>query len=318
MGLAARREPVSMAKRLTLLIALISLAAAGASADSAKSAAAASKTVKITKAGYNPTAVSIVVADSVVLQNDDTVAHSVDFKPTTGIDCHAAIPVTVAAGQSASCSFSTAGSFKFSDPAHKGKSFRGTVTVAPPPDVTISAAPKSVVYSHKVTLSGKLASLQSGQTLQVMAQECGATTATKLGNVTTGTGGAFTTPAMPLKQTAYTVKSKSSTSLAATVGVKPLLKLRKVARHRYTLAISAAQSFAGKYANFQRYSAKLKRWRGVKKVLLRANAAGVPPTVFTTAKFRSSLKARLRVRVVIKQTQVGACYLPGKSNTVRS
>jgi plastocyanin len=318
MGLATRREPLSMAKRLTLLIALALLAAAGASTDSARSAAAASKTVKITKSGYNPTAVSVIVGDSVVFENDDTVAHSVDFKPTTGINCHAAIPVAVAAGQSATCDFSTAGSFKFSDPAHKGKSFRGTVTVAAPPDVTITATPKSVGYRKTVTLSGKLASQLSGQSLQVMAQACGTSSPVKLANVTTTTGGAFTTQTQPLKQTAYTVKSKNSTSLAATVGVKPLLKLRKVARHRYTLTISAAQSFAGKYANFQRWNAKLKHWRGVRRVLLQANAAGVAPTVFTTAKFRSSIKARLRVRVILKQSQVGACYLPGKSNTIRS
>jgi plastocyanin len=307
-----------MTKRLVLLIALVSLGAAGASADSARSAAAASKTVKITKTGYNPTAVSIVTGDSVVFENTDTVPHTVDFKPTTGINCHTAIPVAVAAGQNASCSFSTTGNFKFSDPAHKGKSFRGTVTVGSPPDVTVKATPNTVVYNGKVTLSGKLASQQSGQTLQVMAQACGATNSTKLGSVTTTTGGAYSLQATPLKQTAYTVKSKSSTSLAATVKVKPLLKLRKTRKHRYALVISAADSFAGKYATFQRYVASSKHWRGVKRVLLKANTTGVAPTVLTTAKFRSSLKARIRIRVVLKQTQVGACYLAGTSNTIRS
>jgi plastocyanin len=307
-----------MTKRLVVLLAVASLAAAAVAADSARSAASASKTIKITKTGYSPATVSIIAGDAVVFDNTDTVAHTVIFKPTTGIKCSSALPLVIAAATSASCTFSSTGNFKFTDPANKGKSFHGAVSVAAPPDVTVTATPKTVVYGRKVTLSGKLASQQSGQTLQVMAQECSATAVSNLGSVTTGTGGVFTTQTTPLKQTTYTVKSKSSTSLGSTVKVRPLLKLRKVARHRFTLTISAAQSFAGKVANFQRYSTALKKWRGVKRVLLKANSAGVAPTVLTTAKFRSSIKSKARVRAILKQTQVSACYAPGKSNTIRS
>lgn len=308
-----------MTKRLLLLFAIAALAVAGLAAGSASSAAASSATVKITKTGYQPASVSIVAGDTVVFDNTDTVTHTVDFKPTTGIKCgSAALPLVIAAAQSASCTFSSTGNFKFTDPASKGKSFHGTVTVGAPPDVTLTATPKTTVYGRKVTLSGTLASQQSGQTLQVMAQECGATASSKLGNVTTGTGGAFTTQATPLKETVYTVKSKSSTSLGSTVDVQPLLQLRKVARHRFALKVSAAQSFAGKYATFQRYSAALKKWRGVKQVRLKANSTGTAPTVLTTANFRSSIKPKVRVRILLKQAQVGTCYAAGHSNTVRS
>lgn len=307
-----------MTKRLVLLLAVASLAAAAVAADSARSAASASKTVKITKTGYSPATVSIITGDAVVFENTDTVAHTVTFKPTTGIKCSSALPLVVAAAKSASCTFSSTGSFKFTDPANKGKSFHGTVSVAAPPDVTLTATPKSVVYSRKVTLSGKLLSQQAGQSLQILAQDCGATNATKIANVTTTTGGAFTIQETPLKQTTYTVKSKSSTSLPATVKVQPLMQLRKVARHRYSLTVSAAQSFAGKYATFQRYVVKSKRWRAVRQVLLKANTTGTAPTVLTTAKFRSKIRAKLHVRAVLKQTQVGTCYAAGHSNTIRS
>lgn len=307
-----------MSKRLLLLFAVASLALAGAAADSARSAATASKTVKITPTGYSPTSVSISAGDAVVFDNTDTTAHTVNFKPTTGIKCSTALPLVVPAGQSSSCTFSAAGNVRFTDPAHKGNSFRGTIAVAPPPAATLTANPKSVVYSRKVALAGKLASKQAGQSVQVLEQACGATTSTKLTTVTTTTGGAYSTQATPLKQTAYTVKLKNFTSKPVVVKVQPLLRLRKVAKHRYALSVSAAESFAGKRANFQRYSARLKRWRGVKRVLLHANSTGVAPTVITTAKFRSKIRARLRVRVVLKQTQVGACYLAGTSNTIRS
>ena len=117
---------------------------------------------------------------------------------------------------------------------------------------------------------------------------------------------------------AYTVKFKNSTSRAATIKVDPRLRLGKVARHRYMLRVFAAQSFAGKYATFQRYRLALRRWVNVKRVLLRANATGVAPTVITSVRFRSRIKAGLRVRVVLGQTQVGSCYLAGRSNTIRS
>src|SRR5207245_8155688 len=100
---------------LVLLLGVTWLAAAGAVADLARPAATASATVKITKTGYSPTAVSIIAGESVAFANTDTVAHTVDFKSTTGMQCSSAVPLVVAAGQSASCTFSTAGKFTFSD-----------------------------------------------------------------------------------------------------------------------------------------------------------------------------------------------------------
>ena len=304
-------------RKLLLLVAAVSLVAAGA-VGAARSAAAASKMVKITKTGYQPTSVSITVGDSVVFTNSDTVAHTVEFKTTTGVQCSTALPLVLQPGKSATCTFSSAGKFDFSDPANNGSKFHGTVNIAKAPAVSLSVTPKTVVYGQKVTLSGTLSSQQSGQSLQVFAQQCGASAATKLATVTTTSGGAYSYQTQPLKQTAYTVKSKSSTSSAATVRVHPRLRLGKIARHRYSVRVFAAASFAGKYATFQRYRASLGRWVAVKRVLLKANPNGVAPTVITSAKFRSRIRTGLRVRVSLSQTQVGSCYLAGRSNTIRS
>ena len=100
--------------------------------------------------------------------------------------------------------------------------------------------------------------------------------------------------------------------------VRPRLRLVRVAPHRYTLRVSGATSFAGKYASFQRYNSTLSRWVAVKSVLLKANSTGVAPTVITAASFRSSIRGGLRVRVTLGQAQVGSCYAPGLSNTILS
>lgn len=308
-----------MRKLLLLLLAAASLTVAGAAASQARPAAAASQTVTISATGYKPTAVSITVGESVVFADKDTVAHTVAFKQTTGLHCTAALPLAIAAGQSASCTFSSAGKFSFSDPAHKAKSFRGTVTVATSPTSgPLTLTPNLVVYGHTSSVAGTLATQQSGQSVQIQATECGTTTSKLLATVTTTTGGKFSYAASPLKKTAYTAKVKNSASPAATVKVEPRLQLRKVAKHRYTVRVSAAESFAGKVATFQRYRKATKRWVKVRRVVLKANTTGVAPTVITSAKFRSGIKARLRVRVSLGPKQVGLCYAAGRSNTIRS
>lgn len=308
-----------MRKLLILLIAVGSLATAGAAANMARSASTASQTVTITGTGYKPTAVSIFVGDSVVFKNSDTVAHTVDLKQTTGLHCSAALPLAIAAGQSASCAFSSAGKFTFSDPAHKGKNFRGTVTVATSLTAgPLTVTPKIVVYGRKSTLAGTLASKQAGQSVQILATECGTTTSKLAATVTTTTGGKFTYAALSLKKTAYIAKSKNSTSPAATAGVQPSLVLGRVAKHRFSVRVSAAQTFAGKVAVFQRYRKATRRWVKVKRVTLKANTTGVAPTVVTSARFRSRIKTRQRVRIVLGPKQVGACYAAGRSNIIRS
>ena len=111
---------------------------------------------------------------------------------------------------------------------------------------------------------------------------------------------------------------KNGTSPSVTATVLPRLRLGKVARHKYSLHISAGDSFAGKVATFQRYRSSTKRWVKVRRVLLQANTTGVAPTVITSAAFRSGIKAGVRVRVTLGQKQVGSCYLAGRSNTIRS
>jgi plastocyanin len=307
-----------MRKLLLFLLAVASLAAAGAAADSARTAATSTQTVTISKTGYKPTSVSINTGDSVKFSNTDTAAHTVSFKTTTGISCGVALPFTVQPGASTTCAFANAGRYGFSDPAGKGKNFRGTVDVAVALTSSLAVTPKAVVYGHKTAVAGVLASKQAGVSLQVLGQACGASAPSAVTTVTTTTGGAFTYQAQPLNKTAYSVKSKNQTSSAATVNVMPQMTLKKIGRHRYSVRVSAAQSFAGKSASFQRYRSATKRWRTVKSVLLKANASGKAPTVVTAAAFRSAIAARQRVRVVLGQKQVGSCYAAGRSNTIRS
>jgi plastocyanin len=299
-------------RRLTLILASLSVLVAAGGAGSKTVA------VSITKSGYVPNALAIGQGDIVQFSNADTVAHQVTFKSTTGVTCTPATLV-LAPTATGSCTFQNAGSYSYSDPNSKGHTYRGTVTVtAAPESVTLQAAAAIVTFHASVAISGQHAPVKAGDSIDVLAQQCGATAPTKLVTVLTTATGSFSTSAQPLMNTAYSAKTKSATSAAATVRVRPLLRLTRIAPHKFSLRLTAAQSFAGAYASFQRYNGVLHRWVAVKVVPLRAGAATPAPNVATAASFRSTVKTGLRVRATLAQRQAGSCYAAGVSNIVRS
>jgi plastocyanin len=285
----------------------------------ATTAGAATVTVSITKNGYVPKAVTIKQGDTVLFANSDSVPHEIAFRSMTGVTCGAS-PLVAQPGASVSCAFATAGSYSFSDANIRGNTFRGTITVEAQGggavSIAVAAQPQAVVYGAKVTVSGVHSSQSAGETIDILAQPAGASAATKVATVQTTTGGAFTASVTPRKKTAYTAKSKNVSSRTVTVAVKPRLKLAKVARQKFALRVTASTSFAGKYATLQRYNTSLRKWVVVRRVLLRPNTSGVAPTVVTSATFKSTVKARTRLRVLLPQLQVGPSYLPGLSNVV--
>jgi plastocyanin len=298
-----------MRKVLVLPVAVLALVLAGSAAGKV------TQTVTITKTGYTPTAVTITTDDAVVFKNTDTVAHTVAFSPTTGVNCGGTLPLSVPAGQGVSCKFSTAGKFRFSDPASNKKAFRGTITVSPPLVSNLTTTPMKVTYGRSSTIAGKLTSGQAGQAVQVRAEACNAAP-TVLTTVTTTTGGEFSFQVKPSNNTLYTLTSKGLSS-TTTVSVKPRMHLAKIGAHRFQLKVYAAHNFLGARVTFQRYKSSARRWVAVKRVSMHTSSTK-GPTVMTSAKFRSSIRAHQRVRASLGPKQVTPCYLAAHSNTIRS
>lgn len=296
-------------RKLVLLVAALALLVTAA-------ATAKTFTVTLTKSGFAPSTITVAQGDTVQFVNSDTVTHQITFKSTAGVTC-TSNPLTLAAGQSGSCTFANAGSYSYSDPAAKGNAFKGSVVVtAAAETLSLAAMPHLLVYGATSTLSGVVSTHVSGEKLDVMAQQCGAASATKLMTVATTTNGAFSAVVKPLANTAYTVKGRNASSSPVTISVRPKLHLAKVAAHRYALGVSAASSFAGKYAAFQRYNGT--RWVTVKVVQLHAGPTSVAPTVLSSATIRSSIGSKIRVRAIMGRAQTGSCYLAGTSNTTVS
>jgi plastocyanin len=300
-------------RRLPLLcLAVLTLAAPSATA------VAKTVTVTITKNGYVPKSESILAGDTVTFTNGDTAAHQISFKTSAGLMCTPS-PVILQPAASGSCVFTAAGSYSYSDPNTKGNTFRGSISVTTPPDsLTLSATPLLLTFGGNVAGTGTVSTTKAGEPVDVMAQPCGAAAAQKVATVQTTTGGAYSFSASPLVNTNYTTQLRKAMSPSSSVRVRPLLKLTRVAAHRYSVKVSGGESFAGKYVGLQRYNGTTKRWAGVKVIPLKASKVGVAPVVVSVAAFRSTVKTGLRIRVAIAQAQVGTCYAAGLSNTVRA
>ena len=196
----------------------------------------------------------------------------------------------------------------------------GALGVAPaaaaPPTVSLKAAPTVVSYGGATTLSGTLSTGRAGQSIDILAQECGQTAFKKVASATTTTGGGFSVAVKPTLNTTYEAKQKGATSPVAGVKVSPVVTVKKLSRGKFSATVTAAQSFVGKYVVFQRRGST--KWRTVKKVTLTTVATTTAPTQVTTAKFSVRIVRHPKVRVLLPAAQAGSCYLPTKSPAVRS
>jgi plastocyanin len=301
-------------KRLLLLGLVLGAAVASA-------APASTTTLAITSNGYVPKTLTITTGDSVLFANQDTVAHQVVLKPTTGYTCTGSL--TLQPAESTTCTYRTATKYTVNDPNKNGSAFKGSITVnaAAGSTLSLTAAPKVVLYGRTATLTGRLASGQANQKVDIFTQECGASALTKLATVTTATGGTYTLGVQPRRNTTYQARFRSSSSSQVLERVRPKVTLRKLAPRKFRVTVLAADSYAGKFVVFQRYSVVKRRWITIRSVVLRGSSSlttPINPTRVSTATFRAKIRVRLRVRAYLTQAQVGSCYAASASTTIRS
>ena len=189
---------------------------------------------------------------------------------------------------------------------------------APRPNAVILVAqPQLVGYGSATTLAGGVSTQKQGEKVSILAGPCGQNPSTPAVSLETGSGGTFNAPVKPTVTTLYQARFKNATSGVVAVRVRPAVRLRKVGARRYSVRATAAQSFAGRIAVFQRRRST-GAWTALRRVTLRQVATGAPPTIVSGATFRARVRAGSRVRIVLPQSQVGACYVAGVSNTIRS
>ena len=270
---------------------------------------AATKAVDITSRGFSPNKVTVAFGDSVTWINKDTVQHQVVAEQAKFTSSPLIPP-----GKSYSFTFTKSGVFAYHDGVNAKR--KGTVTVKD--GVSLSATPPTVIYGKATALGGGLSTAASGETVTVNAQECGKTGFTKVATVTSGTGGAWTYAAKPTLNTIYEAGWKNAKSSQLSVKVAPVVSLRRIRSGRFSAKTTAAQSFVGRYVVLQRFVASRKAWKTVKRVTLRTVKTGTAPTMTSASGFGARVARRTRLRLLLIQSQAGACYGPARSGTIRA
>ena len=187
---------------------------------------------------------------------------------------------------------------------------------AAPTTLTLKASPTVAAYGGGSTLSGVLSTQRSGQHIDILAQDCGQGAFKKVTTVTTTSGGAFTYAAKPTMNTNFQAKQKNVASPTTSVQTTPVLSLKKLAKNKFTVSVTAAQTFVGKFVVFQRL--RTSKWVSLKHITLTTLTHGTKPTEVTSATFTIRLPIKLRIRTVLPAAQAATCYLPAKSNIARS
>jgi plastocyanin len=285
-----------------LLLALVAL-------SPAQGAGTATFKITITKAGFNPSAVTIGLGDTVTWTNTDTSPHQVDSN-RAGFTSPLLNP-----GASYSFVYNTAGKFAYSDAVVKRLKGSVTVSASGAVAVTQTAAPALVVYGGAVTLSGSVSNRRAGETVTVFAKPQGQNQFTSVGSATSTPNGNWSFIVKPRLQTAYEARWRPSGPTVASpqtvVNVRPQVGFRvKGATGRvvtFFTKVRGARSFAGKRLAFQRRNS-VGRWVTLKRVTL---------TSTSSATFRSRLpRGRSRVRLFMPLAQTAPGYVAGISRVL--
>jgi plastocyanin len=275
--------------------------AAGLALAVATPAEAATTTVRIVRAGFSPTAVTIDFGDTVVWRNADTANHQVVA------DSGAFASPILRPGQTFSFTFRTAGTFRYRDALEPSE--RGRVVVrGPPPSLSLAASQAIVVAGQAITLTGTVSTRRAGETVTLYHAPHGQTSLIQLAVVLTGAGGTFSYTTLPSILTSYEARWRTAISAQVAVQVKPRVTFLPRGRRFYAQVSAPGASFFRRFVYLQRRSA-LGQWVSVRKLVLGPRSG----RIFSIARLRVSAVYRIFLTV----NQAGLGYLDSHSGTQR-
>lgn len=192
----------------------------------------------------------------------------------------------------------------------------GTATRRPPPRrITLTAAPKAVEFSNRITLTGAVSPAKPNQSVDIRARSCGQPSFTSILGVGTEQNGAYSAGQIPTSNTVYQALWHSVTSAVVPVVVRPQITLTRLKPHRFRIRVMAARSLKDHKVLFQKRGTS--RWSTVRSVRLKYKGQ-VDMTVISGRAFKSKIHRRRRVRILLGPKQAAPCYAGGHSGTIRS
>jgi plastocyanin len=282
-------------RRLTPLIAAGLVLAVAAPAE------AATVTVRIVRAGFSPSAVTVNFGDTVVWRNADNVNHQVVA------DTGAFASPILRPGQAFSFTFRTAGTFRYRDALEPSE--RGRIVVrGPPPSLSLGASQSIIVAGQTITLTGTVSTRRAGESVTLFHVPHGQTALIQLAVVLTGAGGTFNYTTTPAILTSYEARWGSAISAQVAVQVKPKVTFLPRGRRFYAQVSAPGASFFRRIIYLQ-WRSPLGQWVSVRRLALGPRSG----RIFTISRLRT---ARV-YRIFLTVNQAGPGYLDSNSGTQR-
>lgn len=173
---------------------------------------------------------------------------------------------------------------------------------------TLPASAAATVCCQAVQLSGTISPAHAGEKITILAREFDALAALTITTASTDANGDWTAPVTPKIQTTYTAQTSTSTSQPVTLKVHPRVGVG-LSGKVFTAKITARESFAGRIAYFQMWTAA-GSWRRLALVVINQ---------YSFAKFRVRLPRGhvYTLRIYLTKAQAGPGYLDGTSQIKR-
>ena len=172
------------------------------------------------------------------------------------------------------------------------------------PASTITASATSVVFRHAAMITGFVSTRRSNERVDVYAQKLTSGSFTLAATVLTGANGSWGLAVKPSIRTVYKAVWNGSTSATVTVGVRPVITLRRLTKGRFATLVLAGRPFTGRSVQLQRRRAD-GSWRTISRLRLSKHSRAV---------FHPTLpRGRSTLRVAFSVNQAGAGYLGGFS-----
>jgi plastocyanin len=274
---------------------------AGLALAVATPAEAATVTVRIVRAGFSPSAVTINFEDTVVWRNADNRNHQV-----VADNGSFASPI-LRPGQTFSFTFRTAGTFPYRDALEPNE--RGRIVVrGPPPSLTLGASAPIVTAGQPVALTGVVSNRRANESVTIYHLPHGQASLVQLAVVLTGAGGGYSFAAAPSILTAYEARWGNAVSARVSVQVKPKITFMPQGRRFVTRVLVPGVSFARRFVYLQRRS-PLGQWVSVRKLVLGPRSG----RIFRIPRMRRPWLYRIFMTV----NQAGQGYLDSASGTQR-
>jgi hypothetical protein len=188
------------------------------------------------------------------------------------------------------------------------------IVVRSAPTVTIDARPMLADRTSSViTVFGRVSGAPGDDHVRIEAKECGfGPYFHGVGGADPDADGAWTAQVVPWTKTTYRAKWKSDTSDEVAVRYAPRVTLQWTSTGRLQVFVGTQKTIPGRHVVIERFSATSGTWVKIRTVKLAKIGTGM-----LQRRIRLSVPKGALLRATVPESETGACYERGISNTLR-